>query len=125
MIRDPLAPVRLTHAPGAKVDIRMRTVFGPPLSGISLRSRVPVRRPALPDLVAPFALTRHGRPWVVWRVVEVADARAPVDGQAGGGLDAFLGVDSVEAAFVVLVDSKAGWKAIRLGSGHAAWVPPS
>jgi hypothetical protein len=125
MIRDPLAPLRQGPSTGGRSSLLMRSILGPPFAGIELRSRVTVRRPGVPGRVVPFAFTRHGLPWVVWRAVEVEDARVPPCGIAVGGLGDLLEVESVEAAFTVLVDATAGGQAIRTeprGPGHG---PPA
>jgi hypothetical protein len=114
MTRDPLAPVRAGSSGGSPVPFSLASILGPPLAGIDFRPEVTVRRPGGPDRVVPFAFTRHGLPWVVWRAVEVEDARELPAGFADDGLTGLLEVASVEAAFAVFIDPTAGWRAVRL-----------
>jgi len=124
MTRDPLAPVRSDPSEGASLSLR--SILGPPLAGIDLKSQVLIRRPGGPEWVVPFAFTRHGLPWVVWRAVEVVDAGGVAAGIAGSGpdtgpdtgpdgvLDGVFEIASVEAAFVVAIDLTANWRVIKL-----------
>jgi hypothetical protein len=115
MIRDPLAPVRFDLSAGAPISLSLRSILGPPLAGIDLKSQVTVRRPGGSDRTVPFAFTRHGLPWVVWRASALDDAREIPAGIADDDLGSLVEVESVEAAFVVVIDPKARWQAIELG----------
>ena len=120
MTRDPLAPVRSDPSEGASLSLR--SILGPPLAGIDLKSQVSIRCQGGPGWVVPFAFTRHGLPWVVWRAVEVEDAGEQAGGIADSGpdtgpdgvLDGVFEIASVEAAFVVAIDLTANWRVIKL-----------
>jgi hypothetical protein len=114
MIRDPLAAVRFDPVSDGQLTLRMRDILGPPLAGVELLSRVAVRRPGRAARTVPFAFTRFGLPWVLWRVYRVDDARDPSAGITDDGLAELLEVDSVEAAFAVAVDPAARWQAVAL-----------
>jgi hypothetical protein len=89
------------------------------LTGIELRSQLPVRRRDGELHEAPFAFTRHGLPWVIWHPVEVQNAELPPQGfegceAVGPGFCDLLAVNSIEAVFAVAIDSSANWRAIRI-----------
>jgi hypothetical protein len=115
MVRDPLAPLRIGGEAGRSVSLPMRSIFGPPLAGIDLRTQVAVHRRGRPLSVVPFAFTRHGRPWVVWEAIGVDDAARSAAVEVDAGLRGLIEVDSVEAAFTVLIDPKADWQVLASG----------
>jgi hypothetical protein len=85
---------------------------------------VPVRR--FLQLETPLVLVRHAMPWVVWQVEPVAEIVSPAPVSRYRGLSALLEHSSVEAAFVVTIDTTGCWQLSRLrplrGDGHGA--PP-
>ena len=114
MTRDPLAPVRFDSSAGPPISLSLRSILGPPLDGIDLRSGITVRRPDGSDCPVPFAFTRHGLPWVLWRAFKVDDARGRPTGITDDRLGSLLEVESVEAVFAVAIDPTARWQAIEL-----------
>ena len=114
LTRDPLAPLRFGSSDSPPISLSLRSILGPPLDGIDLKSGIAVRRPDGSDCRVPFAFTRHGLPWVLWRAFRVDDARGLPTGIADDQLSSLLAVESVEAAFAVAIDPTARWQAIEL-----------
>lgn len=131
--RDP-ARVRWLAREGALPEpLHLDPEFGKGLSGVDLRAAVRIRVPAAampgtgPDLrwvQAPLVLARHGLPWVIWRVREVEEIVAPVPVTGFPELAVTLAAPSVEAAFVVSIDSDDRWQLGQIrplrGSGAGA-----
>ncbi|MEX0620770.1 MAG: hypothetical protein WD181_04245 [Solirubrobacterales bacterium] len=114
MTRDPLVFIDFDPATEPPVSLPLRPILGLPLAGIELRSEVAVIFSGRSEQVAPFAFTRHGLPWVVIGAVQSEDALEPPIDVASCGLELLLEDGSVEAAFIVVVDQRAGWQVIKL-----------
>lgn len=133
LARDP-ACIRKLALEGALTEpLPLDPELGKGLAGVDIRAAVRVRVPAGaepgkgPDLQwveAPLVLARHGLPWVIWRVREVEEIVAPLPATGSPELAATLAVPSVEAAFVVSIDSEDRWQLGQIrplrGSGAGA-----
>jgi hypothetical protein len=129
---DPVWVRSLAVAGQSRLPVDLATVVAPELAGIELRSgvRIGVTTRTGPTTVqVPLALVRHGMPWVVVQIQEVAKIASPAPGFPAPDLASVLSRESVEAAFTVAIDPAGRWQMTRLrrlrAGGRSDPPPPT